>query len=131
LKGHNKTFSFTKNYENLTQVLTDRKLASLGDAYVNFACSLALSGINGKPTGVKVKGSVLAEAVKKTQLRQYMPSRMTRHMLADAAESLIVYAWLRGDITINETATILAKGKDQVEDFRQLLTTVKNRITFP
>lgn len=131
MKRHRKTFSFIKNCENLTEVLTDRKLASLGDTYVNFTCSLALSNINGKPAGVKVKGYILAEAIKKAQLRQYMPSRMTRHMLADAAESLIVYAWLHDYITINETATILAKTKNQVEGFSQLLTTIKNRITFP
>jgi len=131
LKRHRKAFSFIKNYENLTEILTDRKLASLGDTYVNFACSLALSSINGKPAGIKVKGYVLAEAIKKAQLRHYMPSRMTRHMLADAAESLVVYAWLRDYITINETTTILAKTKDHVEGFSELLTTIKNRVTFP
>jgi hypothetical protein len=69
-------------------------MASLGDAYVNFAYSLALSKRSGKPQGQKVKGKVLAQAIKRAGLREYLPSRMTRHMIADAAESLIVYAWL-------------------------------------
>jgi hypothetical protein len=42
---------FVKTHRNLTEVLTDHKLASLGDAYVNFAYSLALSNRTGRPTG--------------------------------------------------------------------------------
>jgi len=42
---------FVKTYRNLTEVLTDHKLASLGDAYVNFAYSLALSNRTGRLTG--------------------------------------------------------------------------------
>jgi hypothetical protein len=73
-------------------VLTDHKLASLGDAYVNFVYFLALSNRTGRPTGAKTKGDAPAQAIKKAGLREYLPSRMTRHMLADAAESSIVYA---------------------------------------
>lgn len=42
---------FVKTHRNLTEVLTGHKLASLGDAYVNFAYSLALSNRTGRPTG--------------------------------------------------------------------------------
>jgi hypothetical protein len=83
---------FVKTHRNLTEVLTDHKLASLGDAYVNFVYSLALSNRTGRPTDAKVKGEALAQAIKKAGLRGYLPSRMARHMLADVAESLIVYA---------------------------------------
>jgi len=112
-------------------VLADRDLASLGDAYVNFAYSLVLSDKRKKPLGVRVKGSVLAEALRKAGLRGQLGSRMTRHSLADAAEAVIAYAWLNGYVTLDESVMIMKKGKDAVEGISALLETVKKRVTFP
>lgn len=120
-----------KPCRNLTEVLTDHRLASLGDSYINLAYSLAFSNRTGKPSGVRVKGSVLADALRKAGLREYLPSRMTRHMLADAAEALIVYAWLNRYITLEESISILEEPEDPVESLGNLLITVRNRITFP
>ncbi|MCL6579240.1 MAG: hypothetical protein K6T73_07620 [Candidatus Bathyarchaeota archaeon] len=122
--------SFIKNYSNITEVLTDHGLASLGDAYVNFVHSVAMSARKGIPSGEKVKGSVLAEAIRKVGLREQLPSRMTRHLLADAAEALIAYAWLQGYVTIEESVTLLKSADDPVEGFSQLLATIKKRIRF-
>jgi len=130
LKKRGKTFSFIKTHKTMTEVLTDHKLASLGDTYTNFAYSLALSNRRGKPSCAKVKGSVLAEALKRARLREYMPARMTRHMLADAAEALIIYAWLHNYIAFEESVEILEKAEDSVEGFSQLLVTIKGRIKF-
>jgi hypothetical protein len=127
MNKQNKPYTFTKPYKNLTQILTDHNLASLGDTYINFAYSLALSNKRGKPSGAKVKGSILAEAIKKARLREYLPSRMTRHMLADAAEALIVYAWLHNHITLGESVTTLEKTDEPIDGFSQLLTAIKRR----
>jgi hypothetical protein len=130
LKKRVRTFSFIKTHENITEVLTNYKLASLGDAYINFVYSLALSNRKGQPSGAKVKGTVLAEAIKKAGLREYLPSRMTRHMLADAAEALIVYAWLHNCITLEESVATLEKTDDPIDGFSQLLATIKTRAKF-
>jgi hypothetical protein len=122
-----KPYTFTKPYKSLTQILTDRKLAQLGDAYANFVYSLAISNRNGEPTGAKVRGSILANAIKKAGLRSYLPSRMTRHIMADAGEALIVYAWLNEQITLEESITSLEENNDPVEGFSQLLTKIKNK----
>jgi hypothetical protein len=119
-----------KTYKNLAEVLTDRELASFGDAYTNFVYSLALSEKREKPCGVKVKGSVLAQAFRKAGLRENLGARMDSHALADAAEALIAYAWLRGFITLNEAVDILEKAEEQLEGFTQMLKTAKNRIRF-
>jgi hypothetical protein len=111
-------------------VLADRDLASLGDAYINFAYSLALSNKTGRPQGVKVKGSVLAQALRNAGLREYLPSRMTKHALADAAEALIVYAWLKKAITLEETVRIMTEIQEPVEGLTQLLVTVRGKTTF-
>lgn len=130
LKKSPRAFSFIKAHMTLADVLTDHKLASLGDTYINFAYSLALSNRKGKPTGAKVKGRVLAEALKKVGLRKHMPSRMTQHTLADAAEALIVYAWLHNCTTLEESVKMLERTEDPVEGFSQLLATVKKRVKF-
>jgi len=108
----------------------DHKLAALGDAYINFAYSLALSQNKGQPSGAKVRGSVLAEAFKKAGLRGRMPSRVSRHMLADAAEALTVYAWLHKHITLEESVAILEKAENPVEGLTQLFLTIKDRVKF-
>jgi hypothetical protein len=103
-------FSFRTVRGSLAEVLADRDLASLGDAYVNFAHSLALSNRRRKPLGVRVKGSVLAEALRKAGLRDRLGSGMSRaHALADAAEAMIVYAWLNGRLTLDESVAIMRK----------------------
>lgn len=127
LKKHNR-FSFVKEYGNLADILTDHKLASLGDAYINFAYSLALSERKGQPSGAKVKGNILAEAFRRAGLREHMPKRVTRHMLADAAEALTVYAWIKSCIEFEECVKILCEAEDPIEGFSQILTKIKERI---
>lgn len=126
-----KMFPFIRTYRNLSEVLTDHKLASLGDTYVNFVYALALSNKRQVPSGAKVRGSILAEAVKKATLREFLPARMERHLLADAAEALIVYAWLHNFVELGEIVSILERFDDPVEGFSQLLITIKSKIRFP
>jgi hypothetical protein len=123
-------FSFIRKHNALDEVLVDHDLASLGDTYVNFVYSLALSNRRGRPSGAKVKGSVLAEAVRRAGLRGFLPARMTRHMLADAAEALMVYAWACGFVTLEENVSILEKAEDLVEGLCQLLTMIMKRARF-
>ena len=121
-------FAFMPQYESLSEVLMDQKLAKLGDAYVNFLYSLALSKKKGEPAGTKVQGRLLADAFKKARLRKFLPSRIDRHKQADAAEALIVYAWMRDLMAMEEALEILQQNEDAVEAFSLLLSTAKNRI---
>ena len=121
-------FTLIQQYESLSEVLMDQKLAKLGDAYVNFLYSLVLSKKTGEPTGIKVKGRLLADAFKKAGLRKFLPSRIDRHKQADAAEALIVYAWIRGSMTMEEGLGILEQNEDSVEAFSCLLLTAKMKL---
>ncbi|MEJ2242767.1 MAG: ribonuclease III family protein [Candidatus Bathyarchaeota archaeon] len=107
-------FSFIPKYETLTEVLLDQKLAKLGDAYVNFLYSLVLS-------------KILADAFKKAGLRKFLPSRINRHKQADAAEALIVYAWIQGQMNMEEGLEILEKNEDNIEAFSLLLLSAKSK----
>jgi len=106
----------------------DQKLASLGDSFVNFVYSLALSRRRGEPTGVKVSSRVLSEALKKVGLRRLLPSRTDRHIQADAAEALIVYAWVQNIMTMEEAVNILEQHEDPVEAFCAFLLTIRKKL---
>ena len=121
-------FTYIPQYENLSEVLMDQKLAKLGDAYVNFLYSLALSKKKGEATGTKVEGRLLADAFKKAGLRKFLPSRIDRHKQADAAEALIVYAWIRGSVTMEEGLEIIEQNEDKNEAFSLLLLTAKRKL---
>lgn len=123
-------FPFISKYRKLHDVLTDQDLAGLGDAYVNFVFSLASSKRLSKPTGEKVNSWVLAEALRKADLRESLPSRVDRHKQADAAEALIVYGWIRGAITIKECVTVLEQETAPDEGFSILLQRISRRLEF-
>lgn len=120
--------TFVPKYKNLSEALKDQKLASLGDSFVNFIYSLALSRRKGEPIGAKVNSRVLSEALKKAGLRKLLPSRTDRHTQADAAEALIVYAWIQNIMTMEEGVNILEQHEDPVEAFCALLLTMAKKL---
>lgn len=119
---------FIRKYRTLSEILLDHKMAALGDAYVNFVYSLALSEKSGEPTGEKVRSQTLSRALKNSSLRSLLPSRTDRHTQANAAEALIVYAWLRKLISIDECTSILKRGEPPDEAFSLLLRIIRDRI---
>jgi len=117
-----------KEYKNLEEVLLDKDLAGLGDAYVNLLYSLAMSQKYGHPTGAKVNNRILAEAVKKADLRKLLPRRIDRHVLGNAAEALIAFAWLADAVTLEDSLKILSEKDDVVEAFAFLLREILERL---
>jgi hypothetical protein len=103
------------NEETLRQVMRNKQLASLGDAYVNFIYSLALSQANGKPQSVKVSDRILANAFKVSGLRKYLGTRISKKDLANASESLLVDAYQKKLITIEESVRILSEDPDGLQ----------------
>ncbi len=91
-------------FKPLKEILTDKSLAKLGDNIVNLLYSLVKSKLLGKPDGVKVPDTVLAEAIRQAGLRKHVSTRQNADSLGDAAEALIAYSWLKGHFEIKETA---------------------------
>ena len=123
-----KASQILKRYKSLHQVLLDKDLAGLGDMYVNFVHSLALSQKLQKPTGAKVNNRILSEAVKKSGLRKMLPRRMDRHAQGNAAEALIVYAWLQEVMSFEDCLKILGGSDDPTDAFTQLLQEIGKRL---
>jgi len=121
-------FTFTPKFRNLQEILLNHKLAALGDAYVNLLFSLTISKKSGEPAGAKVDSRLLAEALRKAGLREYLPSRTDRHKQADAAEALIVYAWLKGLVPLEEGVKILEQYENTAEGFCNLLIVAKKKL---
>jgi len=95
--------------ETIRRVVQDKQLASLGDAFVNFIYSLALTKRNGRPEATKVSDRILSEAFRQAGLRELLGSRLSRKELANGAESLLVDAYRRQLITIDECVSILSQ----------------------
>lgn len=88
--------------------MSNKQFARIGDGVVNLMYSLALLIAIGDIKKTKLPGYILAEALRASGLRLYLPSRQDRYKLSDAAEALIGYAWLTGAIEIKEAANLIA-----------------------
>lgn len=117
-----------RKYDSLGELLLDKDLAALGDSYVNFVYSLAMSKRFNRPMGAKVDNQTLAEAVTKSGLRRFLPHRVDRHTRGDAAEALLVYAWLDDLIDFDDCTEVLSKEEDTTEAFAHLLRSVLRKL---
>jgi putative ribosome biogenesis GTPase RsgA len=100
----------------LQEVLRNLKLARLGDAYVNFLFSLALTEAKGTPIGIKVSDRVLFEAAKKSGIKSLLPRRMKRGQVANVVEALIVDSWLKKSFSLDEMIQIVSNRLDNLSD---------------
>jgi hypothetical protein len=119
---------YSHEKKGLMSILADSELAKLGDAYINFVYSLAVSMQKGKPANVRVPGRVMAEALKQSGLRKYLPNRVSRHDQGDAVEALIVYTWLQDIMSLEECVVVLSARADSVEAFTGLLKECAKRL---
>lgn len=102
---------------NLTckSIGTDKGLAKIGDGVVNLTYSIAksiyLTKVNNNNknirTGLKVSKKILAEALKKANLKNFSKSRADAHGLADTVEALIAYVWFSDKMTIEDIVNCL------------------------
>jgi len=112
----------------LKRILTDKGLAKLGDAYVNFIYSLVLTEIEGKPTGIKVSDRILADAAKKSGLKDLLAKRTRRDDIANAVEALIVYVWREELMKTEEAINILKKNPNPCTAFTDLTLEATKRV---
>lgn len=120
---------FFSKHLSINSVLADHALASLGDAFVNFLYSLALTKKQGTALGKKVDSLTLSSALKDSGLRRLLPARIDRHKQADAAEAIIVYSWLVGVMSLNEAVSLLSQAKSDIVGFKNLLQVIRDRLS--
>ena len=125
------TVPMLKSFGNLGELLLDKDLAGLGDSYVNFVYSLAMSQKHQRPIGAKVSNQVLAKAVEMSGLRRFLPHRVDRHTRANAAEALLVFAWLQNKQELNHSVTVLSGKENLTEAFAVLLREILEKLGVP
>lgn len=89
------------------RILLDHQMAQLGDAFVNFIYSLALTRRYNRPIGRRIGDRVLADAARIAKIRQLLPKRTSRGDVANAIEALLIHTWLNRSMTIDEMTEIL------------------------
>ncbi|MFX1449131.1 MAG: ribonuclease III family protein [Promethearchaeota archaeon] len=137
-----------KDFNNtLTQksIGTDKGLAKIGDSIVNLTYSVAKSIVltrnskNDKSvrTGVKVSKTILANAIREAEMKEFSKSRADAHDMADTAEALIAYTWLLKRMTIEDIINFLVDSlrgnltvrheeiQNATKAFRKLLIEIK------
>jgi len=115
--------------DELESILKDQKLAKLGDLYVNFLYSLALTQTKNEPTAVRVTDKDLAEAARKAGLREILPKRTSRGDVANAIESLLIHAWLNKIVDSEEIVNLLKKNAENpAEAFANVATEILRRL---
>jgi len=94
----------------LQYIAGDNRLSKLGDALINFIASVSETVRLGIPTGLRVDNRMLTKSVRESGLREGLAHRRSRHMLGDAAEALIAYAWIKGGVTMEEYVDTMLRG---------------------
>ena len=89
--------------------MNDKGLAKVGDGIVNLCYSLAKSKVLGHATADKVRDSVLARAIRATDIYRHISRRTDSGRAADAYEAIMAYLWMTGRITVQSTVDALAK----------------------
>ena len=96
-------------HKSVEEIMNDKGLAKVGDGIVNLCYSLAKSKALGHATGDKVRDSVLARAIRSTEVYRHISRRTDLGRAADAYEAIIAYLWMRGVITIQGFVDSLAE----------------------
>ncbi len=126
-----KTSSLSTEYASIIDILADKNLAKLGDAYVNFTFSVGQSYRTGKAANIRVSTRILSESLKRSGLRSFLPKRTPLHDQADAVEALVIYSWLLKVMSIEECISLLSETeKDDAELFTRLIKEIIGRLRF-
>ena len=94
---------------------TDKGLAKIGDGIVNLAYSIAKSiyltenSSNISRTGLKVNKTILSNALKNANMKNFAKKRADAHDLANTVEALVAYVFLNNNITLSEIIDFLKK----------------------
>jgi len=112
----------------MRQIMRDKQLASLGDAFVNFVYSLALTRLKGYPQGTKVSDRILAQALRQSGLRDPLGTRVAKKDLANASEAVLANAYLNNLLTTDESVQLICHSENPDAGLSDLLKLAAERI---
>ena len=117
---------------------TDKGLAKIGDGIVNLAYSIAKSiyltenSSNILRTGLKVNKTILSNALKNANMKNFAKKRADAHDLANTVEAIIAYVFLNNNITLREIVDFLKKSlSGNIQNRTQEAINATNAFTSP
>lgn len=109
---------------------TDKGLAKIGDGIVNLAYSIAKSiyltenSSNILRTGIKVNKTILSNALKNADMKNFAKNRADAHDLANTVEAIVAYVLLNDKMTLSDIIDFL---KDNLSgDIQSRTLEIKN-----
>ena len=118
------------NEEDLGKILRNTGLAQFGDSLLNFAYSVALTEITGRPRGTKVQDKILADAAARAGLRKRLPRRVGRGDVANSLEALLGHVWLQKMIKLEEiVACLKTENLDPSKNFSVLVDIALSKLS--
>ncbi|MBM1154698.1 hypothetical protein DRN94_002325 [archaeon] len=86
-----------------------KKYSGFGDVLLNFLASLCVLEEEGAPVNIKVPATVLYKIARKTNLRTYLPKRLSRKGVADYVEALFAWLWIERGWRVADFLSIMEK----------------------
>ncbi len=102
-----------KDLNSQKEIGTDKGLAKIGDGIVNLTYSIAKSIFlteNSSTilrTGIKVNKTILSNALKNANMKNFAKNRADAHDLANTVEAIIAFVFLNDKMTLNEIIDFL------------------------
>ena len=114
---------------NLSDLLLDKNLAKLGDSYINFLYSIAMTITKKEPTGIKVSDRLLALAAKEAGMRVLLPKRTPIGRVADAVEVLLIHSVISGSLKMKDMIEILLESEDDtITGFKNIIIKALSKV---
>ena len=114
---------------NLSDLLLDKNLAKLGDSYINFLYSIAMTITKKEPTGIKVSDRLLALAAKEAGMRVLLPKRTPIGRVADAVEVLLIHSVISGSLKMKDMLEILLESEDDtITGFKNIIIKALSKV---
>lgn len=89
-------------HTTIVAIMNDKGLAQIGDNLINLCYSLAKSVALEKAGGEKVRDSVLARAIRSTEVYNLIGRRTDVGGAGDAYEAIFAWLWMTNRITVRK-----------------------------
>jgi len=99
--------SFLPQFRTLKEIGTHKGLAKIGDTVVNLAYSIVKSRVLKKLDSRNVNRTILSNALRANDMKQYARNRADSHDMADTVEAFVGYVFIHELWTIDQIAEIL------------------------
>jgi hypothetical protein len=112
-QASNKLDTVIPKFLTLKEIGVHKGMAKIGDAVTNLIYSIAKSRVLRFIQARNVNRTILSQALKSANLRDYAKTRADAHDLADSAEAFIGFVFCKDILSLDELVDILIQSLTQ------------------